>query len=162
MKNKYILLLVSAAVIGMTGCQNGKMEQAEEGRNTHRLVISAYADTETKTSVTAVSGGYQVSWNVGDQILLHECAPEAGEDDYDAIRTYESQELAADDLSENMAAEQKARAVYENLINAVSNNLKPLYNYYNLKMLILKLILKKEFKTRQKLTFFLRKSRFFH
>lgn len=104
MKNKYILLLASAAVIGMTGCQKGKMEQAEEGRNTHRLVISAYADTETKTSVTAVSGGYQVSWNVGDQILLHECAPEAGEDDYDAIRTYESQELAADDLSENMAS----------------------------------------------------------
>lgn len=104
MKNKYILLLASAAVIGMTGCQKGKMEQSEEGRDTHRLVISAYADTETKTSVTAVSGGYQVSWNVGDQILLHECAPEAGEDDYDAIRTYESQELAADDLSENMAS----------------------------------------------------------
>ena len=121
MKNKYILLLASAAVIGMTGCQKGKMEQAEEGRNTHRLVISAYADTETKTSVTAVSGGYQVSWNVGDQILLHECAPEAGEDDYDAIRTYESQELAADDLSENMAAEEKARATYEHLMDLTND-----------------------------------------
>ncbi|MBO7192343.1 MAG: hypothetical protein J6V17_03010 [Bacteroidales bacterium] len=104
MKIKHILLLASAAVIGMTGCQKGKMEQAEEGRNTHRLVISAYADTETKTSVTAVSGGYQVSWNVGDQILLHECAPEAGEDDYDAVSTFESQKLAADDLFENMAS----------------------------------------------------------
>ena len=103
MKNKYILLLASAAVIGMTGCQKGKMEQAEEGRNTHRLVISAYADTETKTSVTAVSGGYQVSWNVGDQILLHECAPEAGEDDYDAIRTYESEMLTSNDILDNKA-----------------------------------------------------------
>ena len=89
--------------MSITGCQNEKIEQPEEGKRTHRLVVNAYPDSDTKTSVTAVAGGYQISWDVGDQITLHECAPEAGEDDYDAIRTYDSEKLTSDDILDNKA-----------------------------------------------------------
>lgn len=97
------MMLMAVSAISMAGCQNEKIEQPEEGKRTHRLVVNAYPDSDTKTSVTAVAGGYQVSWDVEDQITLHECAPEAGEDDYDAIRTYDSEKLTSDDILDNKA-----------------------------------------------------------
>ncbi len=103
MVRKLYFALAAFSVMSMAGCQNEKIEQPEEGKRTHRLVVNAYPDSDTKTSVTAVSGGYQVSWDVGDQITLHECAPEAGEDDYDAIRTYDSEKLTSDDILDNKA-----------------------------------------------------------
>ena len=103
MTRRFTMMLMAVSAISIAGCQNEKIEQPEEGRRTHRLIVNAYPDSETKTSVTAVSGGYQVSWDVGDQITLHECAPEAGEDDYDAIRTYDSEKLTSDDILDNKA-----------------------------------------------------------
>lgn len=103
MVRKLYFALAVFSVMSMAGCQNEKIEQPEEGKRTHRLVVNAYPDSDTKTSVTAVAGGYQVSWDVEDQIILHECAPEAGEDDYDAIRTYDSEKLTSDDILDNKA-----------------------------------------------------------
>ena len=103
MVRKLYFALAAFSVMSMAGCQNEKIEQPEEGKRTHRLVVNAYPDSDTKTSVTAVAGGYQVSWDVEDQIILHECAPEAGEDDYDAIRTYDSEKLTSDDILDNKA-----------------------------------------------------------
>ena len=103
MIKKLGLMLIAISVMSITSCQNEKIEQPEEGRRTHRLIVNAYPDSETKTSVTAVAGGYQVSWDVEDQITLHECAPEAGEDDYDAICTYESEKLTSNDILDNKA-----------------------------------------------------------
>ena len=103
MTRRFTMMLMAVSAISIAGCQNEKIEQPEEGRRTHRLIVNAYPDSDTKTSVTAVSGGYQVSWDVGDQITLHECAPEAGEDDYDAIRTYDSEKLTSDDILDNKA-----------------------------------------------------------
>lgn len=103
MVRKLYFALAALSVMSMAGCQNEKIEQPEEGRRTHRLVVNAYPDSDTKTSVTAVAGGYQVSWDVEDQITLHECAPEAGEDDYDAIRTYDSEKLTSNDILDNKA-----------------------------------------------------------
>ena len=103
MVRKLYFALAAFSVMSMAGCQNEKIEQPEEGRRTHRVVVNAYPDSETKTSVTAVAGGYQVSWDVEDQITLHECAPEAGEDDYDAIRTYKSEKLTSNDILDNKA-----------------------------------------------------------
>ena len=103
MVRKLYFALAAFSVMSMAGCQNEKIEQPEEGKRTHRLIVEAYPDSDTKTSVTAVSGGYQVSWDVGDQITLHECAPEAGKDDYDAIRTYGSEKLTSDDILDNKA-----------------------------------------------------------
>lgn len=103
MVRKLYLALTVFSVMSIAGCQNEKIEQPGEGRATHKLIVNAYTDSDTKTSVTAVSGGYQVSWDVGDQITLHECAPEAGEDDYDAIRTYWSEELTSDGILDNKA-----------------------------------------------------------
>ena len=103
MVRKLYFALAAFSVMSMVGCQNEKIEQPEEGRATHKLIVNAYPDSETKTSVTAVSGGYQVSWDVEDQITLHECAPEAGEDDYDAICTYESEKLTSNDILDNKA-----------------------------------------------------------
>ena len=104
MIKKLTLMLIATSVISITGCQNEKIEQPEEGKRTHRLIVNAYPVSDTKTSVTAVSGGYQVSWDIGDQITLHECAPEAGEDEYDAIRTYNSEELTSNDILDNKAS----------------------------------------------------------
>jgi len=103
MTRRFTMMLMAVSAISIAGCQNEKIEQPEEGKRTHRLVVNAYPDSDTKTSVTAVAGGYQISWDVGDQITLHECAPEAGEDDYDAIRTYYSEELTSDDILDNKA-----------------------------------------------------------
>lgn len=103
MTRRFTMMLMAVSAISIAGCQNEKIEQPEEGRRTHRLIVNAYPDSDTKTSVTAVSGGYQVSWDVEDQITLHECAPEAGEDDYDAIRTYDSEKLTSDDILDNKA-----------------------------------------------------------
>ena len=103
MVRKLYFALAALSVMSMAGCQNEKIEQPEEGKRTHRLVVNAYPDSDTKTSVTAVAGGYQVSWDVEDQITLHECAPEAGEDDYDAIRTYDSEKLTSNDILDNKA-----------------------------------------------------------
>ena len=103
MVRKLYFALAALSVMSMAGCQNEKIEQPEEGKRTHRLIVEAYPDSDTKTSVTAVAGGYQVSWDVEDQITLHECAPEAGEDDYDAIRTYDSEKLTSDDILDNKA-----------------------------------------------------------
>lgn len=103
MVRKLYFALAAFSVMSMAGCQNEKIEQPEEGKRTHRLIVEAYPDSDTKTSVTAVAGGYQVSWDVEDQITLHECAPEAGEDDYDAIRTYDSEKLTSDDILDNKA-----------------------------------------------------------
>ena len=103
MIKKLGLMLIAISVMSITSCQNEKIEQPGEGRATHKLIVNAYPDSETKTSVTAVAGGYQVSWDVEDQITLHECAPEAGEDDYDAIRTYESEKLTSNDILDNKA-----------------------------------------------------------
>ena len=96
-------MLMAVSAISIAGCQSEKIEQPGEGRTTHKLIVNAYNDSDTKTSVTAVSGGYQVSWDVGDQITLHECAPEAGENDYDAICTYYSEELTSDGILDNKA-----------------------------------------------------------
>ena len=104
MIKKLTLMLIATSVISITGCQNEKIEQPEEGKRIHRLIVNAYPVSDTKTSVTAVSGGYQVSWDIGDQITLHECAPEAGEDEYDAIRTYDSEELTSNDILDNKAS----------------------------------------------------------
>ena len=103
MVRKGYFVLAAIAVMSIAGCQNEKIEQPGEGRATHKLIVNAYPDSETKTSVTAVAGGYQVSWDVEDQITLHECAPEAGEDDYDAICTYESEKLTSNDILDNKA-----------------------------------------------------------
>ena len=103
MTRRFTMMLMAVSAISIAGCQNEKIEQPEEGKRTHRLVVNAYPDSDTKTSVTAVAGGYQVSWDVGDQITLHECAPEAGEDDYDAIRSYWSEELTSDGILDNKA-----------------------------------------------------------
>ena len=103
MVRKLYFALAALSVMSITGCQNEKIEQPEEGKRTHRLIVNAYPDSDTKTSVTAVAGGYQVSWDVEDQITLHECAPEAGEDDYDAIRTYDSEKLTSDGILDNKA-----------------------------------------------------------
>ncbi len=103
MVRKLYFALAALSVMSMAGCQNEKIEQPGEGRATHKLIVNAYPDSETKTSVTAVAGGYQVSWDVEDQITLHECAPEAGEDDYDAICTYESEKLTSNDILDNKA-----------------------------------------------------------
>ena len=103
MVRKLYFALAAFSVMSMAGCQNEKIEQPEEGKVTHKLIVNAYPDSDTKTSLTAVSGGYQVSWDVGDQITLHECAPEAGEDDYDAIRSYWSEELTSDGILDNKA-----------------------------------------------------------
>ena len=104
MIKRLTLMLIATSVMSITGCQNEKIEQPEEGKRTHKLIVNAYPVSDTKTSVTAVSGGYQVSWDIGDQITLHECAPEAGEDDYDAIRTYDSEELTSNDILDNKAS----------------------------------------------------------
>ena len=101
MVRKGYFVLATIAVMSIAGCQNEKIEQPGEERTTHKLIVNAYTDSDTKTSVTAVSGGYQVSWDVGDQITLHECAPEAGEDDYDAICTYDSEKLTSDGILDN-------------------------------------------------------------
>lgn len=90
--------------MSMAGCQNEKIGQPEEGKRIHKLVVNAYPDSDTKTQVTAVSGGYQINWNVGDFINLHECAPKAAEDDYDAVRSYESERLAAEGITDGKAA----------------------------------------------------------
>lgn len=116
MVRKLYFALAAFSVMSMAGCQNEKIEQPEEGKRTHRLVVNAYPDSDTKTSVTAVAGGYQVSWDVGDQITLHECAPEAGEDDYDAIRTYDSEKLTSDDILDN-----KAGFVFEEIENRTAS-----------------------------------------
>ena len=104
MVRKLYFALAAFSVMSMAGCQNEKIEQPEEGKRTHRLVVNAYPDSETKTQVTAVSGGYQINWSVGDFITLHECAPKAAEDDYDAVRSYESEGLAAEDITDGKAA----------------------------------------------------------
>lgn len=103
MTRKFTMMLMAVSAISIASCQNEKIEQPGEGRTTHKLIVNAYPDSDTKTSVTAVAGGYQVSWDVEDQITLHECAPEAGEDDYDAIRTYESEKLTSNDILDNKA-----------------------------------------------------------
>ena len=103
MTRRFTMMLMAVSAISIAGCQSEKIEQPGEGRTTHKLIVNAYNDSDTKTSVTAVSGGYQVSWDVGDQITLHECAPEAGENDYDAICTYYSEELTSDGILDNKA-----------------------------------------------------------
>ena len=104
MTRRFTMMLMAVSAISIAGCQNEKIEQPEVGKSTHKLIVNAYPDSDTKTSVTAVSGGYQVSWDVEDQITLHECAPEAGEDDYDAICTYESEKLTSNDILDNKAS----------------------------------------------------------
>ena len=103
MTRRFTMMLMAVSAISIAGCQSEKIEQPGEGRTTHKLIVNAYPDSDTKTSVTAVAGGYQVSWDVEDQITLHECAPEAGEGDYDAIRTYDSEKLTSDDILDNKA-----------------------------------------------------------
>lgn len=124
MVRKLYFALAAFSVMSMAGCQNEKIEQPEEGKRTHRLVVNAYPDSDTKTSVTAVAGGYQVSWDVEDQITLHECAPEAGEDDYDAICTYESEKLTSNDILDN-----KAGFVFSDIENRTASQLSYIATY---------------------------------
>lgn len=101
---RIITLFIAVSAIVMSGCQNEKLEQPQSEKKSHKLVVNAYPDLETKTSVTAVAGGYQVEWDVNDFIYLHESAPKAAVDYYDAVRTYVSKELASEDIVDAKAA----------------------------------------------------------
>ena len=106
MKTRYILQITALAAMIVTSCQMEKIElfkQQEAVKKTHRLIINADSGAETRTSITAVAGGYKINWDPGDYIVLHECAPEAAEDDYDAVRTYESRSLLPEDIVEDKA-----------------------------------------------------------
>ena len=55
---RIITLFIAVSAIVMSGCQNEKLEQPQSEKKSHKLVVNAYPDLETKTSVTAVAGGY--------------------------------------------------------------------------------------------------------
>ena len=92
--------------MSVAGCQIEKFEQPEQQVDvvkTHKLIVNASSGSDSKTSITAVAGGYKVSWEPNDYITLHECAPEAAEYDYDAVRTYDSAGLLPEDIVDDKA-----------------------------------------------------------
>lgn len=101
---KYIVLLITVASMVMSGCQNEKMEKPIEDKKTHKLTITASADAETKTSISAVAGGYQISWNVDDFIQLHEATVHPSIIDYDVVRSYDSNCIQSEDILDNKAS----------------------------------------------------------
>ena len=105
---KRILLIASfvIAALALTGCQTEKDDPQGGKVTTHKLVIDASAEAETKTLIEAVpgTGSYQVKWKVGDFIKLAEFAPDIEQYYYDSVCEYYSQELSASDINGNSAA----------------------------------------------------------
>ena len=63
------MIAVATAVI--CSCQKDNFASPDNEKRTHTVTLNAF-DAETKTSITAVPGGYASSWGVDDCILLFE------------------------------------------------------------------------------------------
>ena len=95
MKTRSIaMMLITVGALVMAGCQKESVEQSENGKSTHRLIINA-GPGETKTSIEAISEGYQIHWDIDDFILLHESMESPAIEDYDVVMSYDSAQLRA-------------------------------------------------------------------
>ena len=97
-------IISSLVVLTMVSC-NSEFDELQQGDNvkTHKLVVNAVAETDTKVSIAALPGseGYKISWNAGDCMTLLEFFYD---EDYWACEYYFSSELAENDIQDNKAA----------------------------------------------------------
>jgi hypothetical protein len=97
------MMLITVGALVMAGCQKESVEQSENGKSTHRLIINA-GPGETRTSMEAISEGYQIHWDVDDFIQLHEAMESPAIEDYDVVRSYDSAPIQESDIVGNKAA----------------------------------------------------------
>ena len=104
MKTRSIaMMLITVGALVMAGCQKESVEQSENGKSTHHLIINAGLG-ETRTSMEAISEGYQIHWDVDDFIQLHEAMESPAIEDYDVVRSYDSDPIQESDIVGNKAA----------------------------------------------------------
>ena len=96
MKTSALISMIAVASAVICSCQKDNFTSPDNIRQTHTVTLNAF-DPETKTSITAVPGGYASSWNEGDYITLFE---NCGED----IPEYQSEPLKASDIVDGKAS----------------------------------------------------------
>ena len=96
MKTSALISMIAVASAVICSCQKDNFTSPDSDKNTHTVTLNAF-DPETRTSITAVPGGYASAWNEGDYITLFE---NCGED----ISEYQSEPLQASDIVDGKAS----------------------------------------------------------
>lgn len=107
MKKIFAILSAVLATFALNSCISDMGNQPETPKkSTHKLVVNASADPESKVAIEAIpgTGGYEVNWQSGDCIQLFECAPAVEEYYWNAVRDYFSSELQDIDISNGKAS----------------------------------------------------------
>jgi len=69
MKTSALINMIAVASAVICSCQKDNFTSPDNIRQTHTVTLNAF-DPETKTSITAVPGGYASLWNEGDYITF--------------------------------------------------------------------------------------------
>ncbi|MBQ8812390.1 MAG: hypothetical protein IJZ70_08785 [Bacteroidales bacterium] len=99
------IVLWSFAIVAMalTGCVKDTIESTGTDVKYREVTVNACMDPFTKTEISAVAGGYSVSWVEGDVINLYECAPAAEEYYWNSVAEFASDPLEEGDIVDGKA-----------------------------------------------------------
>ena len=96
MKTSALISMIAVASAVICSCQKDNFTSPDNVKKTHTITLNAF-DPETKTSITAVPGGYASAWSQDDYIVLFE---NRGDDIY----VYQSEPLQESDIVDGKAS----------------------------------------------------------
>ena len=103
MKKNIFFSMIALVAIAISGCQedDNYISNPNKERATHRVTVDV-SNSESRTSIEAVPGGYMSKWTEGDNILLLEYNTNAPE--YEGISEYWSEDLQESDIVDGKAS----------------------------------------------------------
>ena len=95
MKKTVLFSLITVAAMVISSCDKENTLIGFNGESrTHKVILNAF-NSDTKTTIIPVSGGYLSAWEEQDYITLHEHNTSIEDSD---VEDYYSEELTAPDL----------------------------------------------------------------
>ncbi len=101
MKKTVLFSLITVAAMVISSCDKENSLVGTDGENrTHQVILNAF-NSDTKTTIIPVSGGYLSAWEEQDYITLHEHNTSIEDSD---VEDYYSEELTASDIVDGKAS----------------------------------------------------------
>ncbi|MBO5933712.1 MAG: hypothetical protein J6Q19_08345 [Bacteroidaceae bacterium] len=101
MKKTILFSLITVAAMVISSCDKENSLVGTDGENrTHQVILNAF-NSDTKTTIIPVSGGYLSAWEEQDYITLHEHNTSIEDSD---VEDYYSEELTASDIVDGKAS----------------------------------------------------------
>lgn len=101
MKKTVLFSMIAIAAMVISSCDKENSLVGPDGENrTHQVILNAF-NTDTKTTIIPVVGGYVSSWEAEDFITLHEHNTSK---EYSDVEDYYSENLTDDDIVDGKAS----------------------------------------------------------